>query len=66
MFPGLFIQPSVWLRTNSHPPRILLSPSRSTQPTQHQFSASFKGSHLKWHRKAYSVIGEEHNVVCVK
>lgn len=36
MFPGLFIQPSVWLRTNSHPPshRALLRgfPPQMTSP----------------------------------
>lgn len=50
MFPGLFILLSVWLRTPTHP----------------SLRTSFSGSHLKWHAKACDMIGEEHNVACVR
>lgn len=64
MFPGLFIQPSVWLRTNSHPHHP--SPPPTHPPSLPLFRPSYKGSHLKWHCKACDMIGEEHNVVCVR
>lgn len=50
MFPGLFILPSVWLRTPTHP----------------SLRTSFSGSHLEWHGKVCDMIGEEQNVACVR
>lgn len=65
MFPGLFIQPSVWLRTPT-PHALATTTPLPIVPTLPGFRPSYKGSHLKWHCKAPNMIGEEHNVVCVK
>lgn len=49
MFPGLFIQPSVWLRTNSHPPHIPPPHPASVQTALQRFPPQMTMQTLQCH-----------------
>lgn len=65
MFPGLFIQPSVWLRIHSPVPRQ--PHHHPLQPPLPSLRALLEGAPTSNDiAKPHNLIGEEHNVVCVR